>query len=197
MAGRAKEVGRLYRLAFIPNTLTFVRMICIVPWAISIISERYEWALGILLIAAVTDFMDGFLARRFKWSSRIGSILDPLADKVFCNGVFWTLVVIDWAPWWLATLLTLRDAVVIAGAWICWRVCGAYNMRPSIWGKLSMMSTVAYMWWTLFAFLGSIEWSWLDSTLMLLVSGLLVVSAVDYILTGRRLLQSDLKSVLS
>ena len=71
----------LHHWRWIPNALTFVRTAAIAPFAIELHADRYPMALIIFILAAVTDGVDGYLARRFDWRSRFGAIADPLADK--------------------------------------------------------------------------------------------------------------------
>ncbi len=69
------------RWRWIPNALTFLRMLLIIPFATALLAAQYRLALGIFFLAAATDAFDGFLARQYNWKTRLGAIADPLADK--------------------------------------------------------------------------------------------------------------------
>lgn len=69
-------------LSILPNIITIMRIILIIPFAYYVVVEQYEFALVIFLIAGLSDGLDGLLAKRFRWQSRFGSITDPLADKL-------------------------------------------------------------------------------------------------------------------
>ncbi len=74
--------------------------------------------LVLFIIAAVSDGLDGYLAKRFNWTSELGRVLDPLADKVLLIAVFITAAWLDIAPWWLAAVAIARDLVIGFGALI-------------------------------------------------------------------------------
>lgn len=172
--------------SWVPNGLTIVRIMLVIPWVVCVYHEQYSWALVILLVAGFSDALDGWLARRYLWQSRVGSILDPLADKVLANCVFWVFADLEIIPVALAVLLSIRDIVVVSGAWVCWRKLGAYTMKPSPWGKGTMIAIVAMTWWY------SVQWVWsipdhgTGVGLMVLVAILLVMSAMNYVMRGVR-----------
>ncbi|WP_120993412.1 CDP-alcohol phosphatidyltransferase family protein [Stutzerimonas urumqiensis] len=127
----------------LPNLLTGVRLLLVVPIAWLVIDGAYQPALGLFVIAGLSDALDGFLARRFGWGSSLGAVLDPLADKALLIVIYLCLTVGGWIPAWLATLVLLRDVVIVLGA-ACYRlVTGSLEMRPSIFGKLSTLLQLA------------------------------------------------------
>src|SRR4030095_13605810 len=75
----------------IPNALCILRMLLVVPVAWLLVTDNYRLTLAMFAFAAATDGLDGFLAKRFGWTSELGKILDPLADKILLVGVFITL----------------------------------------------------------------------------------------------------------
>lgn len=100
----------------IPNLITIIRVLLVAPlvWYLSV--ERYAAALAVALVAGASDALDGFLAKRYGWQSRIGGILDPLADKLLLVGSFVMLGLAGLIPMWLVVLALLRDLVIVAGA---------------------------------------------------------------------------------
>ena len=99
----------------LPNALTILRIILTVPIVYYLLKEQYTTALIILLIAGGTDSLDGWVAKRFNFQSRLGSILDPLADKILLISSFITLFVLNLIPVWLLIAIILRDVLIVAG----------------------------------------------------------------------------------
>lgn len=98
------------RIATIPNALSFVRLL-LVPLFLWLVlgPQQDEWALAVLMVSGVTDYLDGKLARQLNQMSKIGAILDPVADRLFILAVVIGLSIRDIIPWWLAVILPLRD----------------------------------------------------------------------------------------
>jgi CDP-diacylglycerol--glycerol-3-phosphate 3-phosphatidyltransferase len=104
-------------MRWIPNALTLSRLFLIVPVMMLLAvggTRAAAWALGLFLLASVTDFFDGWLARRLDCASNLGVFLDPLADKVFANVLLVYLAARhpDWVPLWVVLLLIAREFAV-------------------------------------------------------------------------------------
>lgn len=112
-----------------------------VIWAV--VTLHWRTAGALLLAAAVTDVLDGFLARRWTASTRLGAYLDPLADKVLLSGAFLALGIAGAVPWWLVGLVFGRDVLILAGALAAMRLRRRRDFPPSRWGKLSTFVQVA------------------------------------------------------
>jgi cardiolipin synthase len=100
----------------IPNLITLARILLVPPILWLVLQERFGAALLLFLVAGVSDGIDGFLAKRFGWTSWWGGILDPLADKLLLMG---TVLALGWEgilPPWLVALIVLRDVVIVSGA---------------------------------------------------------------------------------
>lgn len=103
-------------LRHLPNLITVLRML-LIPWiAHALFLAHYAEAALLFLLAVVSDGVDGWLARRFRWQSRLGAILDPLADKALMMAAIAVLVAGGLLPLWLGVLLLLRDLGIVAGA---------------------------------------------------------------------------------
>lgn len=101
-------------LRHLPNLLTSLRLLLAVPVVWLLLEGRYLESLILFVIAGLTDLADGFLARRFGWTSRLGSILDPLADKSLVVGA---LLALGWrgeVPLWLVSLAVGRDIMLVS-----------------------------------------------------------------------------------
>jgi phosphatidylglycerophosphate synthase len=79
------------KLKYIPNMICVVRMFLVAPIVWSLLEGRYGLALGLILVAGFSDALDGFLARRFDWRTRLGGLLDPAADKLLMFAAYVTL----------------------------------------------------------------------------------------------------------
>lgn len=103
----------------IPNAITVGRL-CALPvfvWLYSLDAPAASWPAAWLLLAmALSDILDGWLARRFGWQTDLGRALDPVADRVLVLVVVGTLLLFGTLPWWAVLPLILRDAVLLAGA---------------------------------------------------------------------------------
>lgn len=119
--------------------------------------EEYPLVLVLFAVAGFSDGLDGYLARRFNWRSRLGALLDPVGDKILLVGVY---VVLGWdglLPWWLVGLVILRDVVIVGGALTYRHVCGELTMEPTLISKLNtllqillvLLVIVTAMMWTL------------------------------------------------
>jgi cardiolipin synthase len=121
----------------IPNFITVMRIFSIAPICWLLWRDVYELALVLLVIAGLSDALDGFLARHYGWSTRLGAILDPVADKLFVMAVFIVFALKGSLPWWLVALVLGRDVVIVLGAIACrlWR--GQLEMRPLMISKIN------------------------------------------------------------
>lgn len=100
----------------IPNILTFLRFGLTVPVVYMLLAQEFSGALLLFAAAGVSDGLDGYLAKRYHWESRLGSMLDPLADKALLVSSFLCLGWLGVLPAWLVAAVILRDLVIVAGA---------------------------------------------------------------------------------
>lgn len=117
-ANRASEVS--HRVLTIPNILSFLRLLLVPVFLVLIVGGQDGYALLILVISSLTDFLDGQIARRFHQVSRLGQLLDPAADRLFIFAALVGLAVRGVIPWWLFVVIVARDVMLlvlgIAGA---------------------------------------------------------------------------------
>ncbi len=99
----------------IPNALSILRIILTVPVVITLLNQQYFLTIVIFFIAGITDALDGWIAKRFSFQTRLGSILDPFADKLLLMTSFVALYLIGLLPVWLLILIFVRDVMIIAG----------------------------------------------------------------------------------
>ena len=94
----------------IPNVISIIRLagVPLFLWLI-LVPEADGWALLVLMLSGISDYADGYLARRLNQTSKLGAILDPVADRLYILSTVIGLAVRDVIPWWLAVLLPARD----------------------------------------------------------------------------------------
>ena len=100
----------------LPNALSIIRIILTVPIVIALLKEQYLLTLMLFLFAGITDALDGWIAKQFSFQSRLGSILDPMADKILLASTFLGLYWVGILPLWLLLLIFVRDIIIVAGA---------------------------------------------------------------------------------
>jgi cardiolipin synthase len=132
-------------LRHIPNLICVARIVLVWPIVVALHDGRHDLALGLFVVAAVSDGVDGFLAKRFNWTSQLGKFLDPLADKLLLVAVF---VSGSWAgmvPWWLAAAAIARDLIIGGGALIFRVWLGPLHGRPTILSKVNTALQILYL----------------------------------------------------
>ena len=103
------------RIVTVPNALSFVRLLLVPVFLWLVLGPQWdELALIVLMVSGFTDYLDGKLARKFNQTSKIGAILDPVADRFFILAVVIGLGYRDIIPWWLAVILPLRDVFLFS-----------------------------------------------------------------------------------
>ena len=104
------------RASEIPNIISILRILLVIPVIWLLLTDDFPSALWLFAIAGVSDALDGFLAKRYGWQSELGSLLDPLADKILLVSCY---VVLGWLlllPAWLVATVILRDVMIVVGA---------------------------------------------------------------------------------
>lgn len=121
----------------IPNAISILRIVLVLPFIVLMLKREFGWALVLFFVAGISDGIDGYLAKRNNWISRLGSILDPLADKLLLVSSFVTLGWLEVIPMWLVVAVLLRDLIIISGAVAYHVIVGSYEMEPTIISKLN------------------------------------------------------------
>jgi cardiolipin synthase (CMP-forming) len=173
-------------LRHIPNALCGLRMLLVVPVAWLLVHDDFGSTLWVFGFAAVTDGLDGFLAKRFGWTSELGKILDPLADKILLVSVFLLLAYLGMVPIWLAAAAVARDIIITAGAITYNYLYGYPNGRPTPVSKLNTLSQILYLLLVVAAHDVRVSMEPLETILGALVFIFTVVSGLDYVITYSR-----------
>ena len=169
-----------FRMSFIPNAICILRIILVIPIIDFLWDKQYENALGLIAIAGISDFLDGFLAKRNNWRSKLGAALDPAADKILLVSVFVTLYFMDLVPYWLMATVLLRDVMILFGLALYYYFIEKPSPDPTF---ISKLNTFLQIFFVLFVIADQIFYPNLD--LLIQFTGALVfltsiLSGVDY-----------------
>ncbi|SKA81295.1 CDP-alcohol phosphatidyltransferase family protein [Desulfobaculum bizertense] len=170
----------------IPNILTIARILLTPCFVISYVDGKTELAWGLFLVAGITDAADGFLARVLHQRTRLGAMLDPLADKALVASAFLCLGISGWVPSWLVILVISRDVIIVGGlsALSFWGVDVKVKIRPSWMSKLNTSCQISLI---VVVMLEEMHWLSLPMLVDILVGAvcvLTVVTAIHYTLRG-------------
>jgi cardiolipin synthase (CMP-forming) len=172
-------------LRWLPHFLTLLRLIAapILVWLL--VKSEFRWALVVVILAGLTDWFDGFAARKLDAGGKLGTILDPLADKILLVTLFVTLGVLRLIPLWMLFLVIARDVIVTGGALLLRIYRNRRTFIPSLLGKVStffqlvlVLLTLLYAAFPLALFL------WLKMTALLLCAIFTALSWREYVLRG-------------
>jgi len=131
-------------LRYLPNALTLSRLLLAGPLGYFVLHGNYQWALATALVAAATDALDGFLARRLGALSQFGAAIDPVADKVLVIVGFVCFASTGLIPWYLALAVITRDLVIVSGA-ACYRwLIGPFEFAASGLSKANMAIQIGF-----------------------------------------------------
>jgi cardiolipin synthase len=129
----------------LPNIICLLRILLLWPLIASLRSGDFHLTVWIFLAAAVSDGLDGYLAKRFGWTSRLGRILDPLADKLLLVSLFLMTTWLGLVPQWLTFIAVTRDVMIGSGALVYLLVFGPLNGRPMGISKLNTLMQISYL----------------------------------------------------
>ena len=188
------------RIVTLPNLLTMFRMALIPVFVSLLFYRKFEWALGVFILAGITDGLDGLLARRLNQGSQLGAILDPIADKLLLVTSFIVLSLPTISPqplprhfpvpFWVTAAVISRDVFIIVGAAAINIVTGFRRFRPSWLGKIS--TTVQILAVALILIAASFPaLSGYLPTVYTTVFGFAVLSGVHYIFFASKLLNEE------
>jgi cardiolipin synthase len=171
----------------IPNVISVLRMLLVLPVIWALLQREFGLALVLFAVAGVSDALDGFLAKHFSWQSRLGSILDPLADKLLLVSSFITLTWIGFIPLWLLIAVMVRDLMIVIGGVAFHYLFTRFDMQPSRISKVNTFFQIIFVLAVVF-YHGDFAFTpWLIEALGYIVLATTVISGADYAwVWGRR-----------
>lgn len=174
----------------LPNSLTVLRILLIPVFVDFLIYERYGYALFVLAVAALTDGLDGTIARVANQRTRLGAYLDPLADKLLLTSGFVTLTWLKVIPFWITAVVVSRDVVLSIGVLVIHVAGGTVHPAPTRIGK---MSTVFQM-LTVLAAMASVYFQlvpvFVTKVLAWVTAGFTITSGLQYLIRGLKQLET-------
>jgi len=181
----------MFELKQIPNVITICRILMIFPTLWLLYFDQYKHALVLLIIAGLSDALDGYLARAFGWKTRLGSIMDPIADKFLIASAFLVLTVQGAVPIWVTAIILSRDLIIFSGA-IAYRfLYKDLEIAPSM---LSKINTAMQIFGLIFLVLSLSGYPYfvadfevhLTYYLFYLLASLGLISGIDYVIVWSR-----------
>jgi len=172
----------------IPNFLTIIRILLTPIFVISIIKNALALSLCIFAVAALTDALDGLIARCFNQKTELGAHLDPIADKLLLSSAYICLAIINHIPNWLAVIVISRDVIILMGMAICYINDVHVPIKPSIASKATTLTQLITITLALLN-----EFYPLTSSIIILcwlTAILTIISGLHYVFIGMTLLHS-------
>tara|TARA_Y100000768_G_scaffold138222_1_gene102971 strand:+ start:1102 stop:1656 length:555 start_codon:yes stop_codon:yes gene_type:complete len=178
-------------LNYIPNLISIFRILLIIPVLLLIYNSNYDLALFLFLLAGLSDALDGYLAKKFDWRTRVGALLDPVADKLLVAGTFIILTWLGFVPFWLAAIVVSRDIIIALGVFIYSFVYEPFQGEAT---KISKINTFLELLYVLMV-LSSEAFFWPPHTIIIFTGSAVFVtvfiSGFDYIISWVRRVKSQ------
>ena len=189
------------RILTVPNMLTVFRMVLIPVFVTLLFYQRFLYALGVFVAAGLTDGLDGLLARRFGWQSQLGTVLDPIADKLMMVTAFIVLSMRGIfpqpvpshlpVPFWVTITVISRDVFIIVGAAAINIMTGFRGFRPSWLGKVNTTVQIVAIAAIMFAASVPYYTGYYLPTVYATVFTFAVLSGLHYVFFASKLLNED------
>lgn len=175
---------------YLPNLISVLRMLLTVPIGYALLNTEYQLALVLFIVAIVSDGLDGWLARKYLWRSKVGAFLDPMADKLLITTVFIVFGYTEKVPFWLILLVILRDLLIIGSTLWYYLSAGPFKVVASNLGKIYTALVLSVITILLFSLAAPISALFIDLERLInygfwLVGILTIVSALDYFFRWR------------
>ena len=172
----------------LPNLISLARLLAAPFVAWLLYAGRFHEALLVLLLAGVSDWLDGYSARKLGMTNRLGIVLDPLADKVLMVTVFVCMGLLHLIPWWLFVAVVVRDLVIVTGALLLRILRNRRQFLPSMMGKVStFFQMVLALLAVVYAAFPYQFINWLKMTGVVLTAIFTLLSGLDYVRQGIRM----------
>jgi len=165
----------------IPNILTILRILLVLPCAYFFYIEYYKLSIGIFILAAATDCVDGFLARKLGCQTELGAILDPLADKFLIIALFVVLTIKFYIPFWFSIIIILRELVLLGGATFYRYKFGPVVFIPTMISKINTCLLMSLLLITLIQAMLNYNLDYFKDYLFIIILLTSIYSALVYI----------------
>lgn len=180
----------LRQLLTAPNQLTLMRLVIIPFIIINIVDNNHRTALVLLVIAGLSDALDGLLARTLHQQTKLGQYLDPIADKLLLSTLFLVLSIIHRIPWKYTVLVFSRDLCIVITCAVLYATTSLRDFRPSIFGKINTGAQVVTIYFVLLYLVDASPWIYYCRKVGLYATfAFTLISGLHYIyVVGQRLI---------
>jgi cardiolipin synthase len=187
---------RVRQLLLAPNQLTLARLVIVPFIIINVVSHNWDWALGLVVLAGISDGLDGLLARALAQQTRLGEYLDPIADKLLLSTMFLVLSIVGQIPWRYTIIVFSRDLSILLTSAVLYATVGLRDFRPSIFGKINTFAQIATIFFVLLYNVHGAPWIlWARRFGLYSTFAFTIFSALHYIfLVEKRLRSMDRSS---
>lgn len=169
-------------LSYLPNLISLARIILVIPVVWALLTGDFAIALILFAVAGFSDALDGFLAKHYHWESRLGSILDPLADKLLLVASFASLTYLALLPQWLLWLVLGRDVLIVTGGLAYHFLLGKFELYPLWSSKINTALQIGLILLVIFQQQGIVDAEhWITIGIWLVVASV-INSGSEYIL---------------
>jgi len=173
---------KISQLLTAPNQLTLLRMLFLPFIVDSLTDGNCKRALVLVVLAGLSDGLDGLLARRLHQQTLLGQYLDPIADKLLLSTLFLVLSVLHQIPWRYTIMVFSRDVSILAASAVLYAIAGLRDFSPSIFGKANTFSQVSAIFFVLLFQVEPLWWIWIARTVFLWSTmAFTVISGVHYV----------------
>jgi CDP-diacylglycerol--glycerol-3-phosphate 3-phosphatidyltransferase len=167
----------------LPNALSLLRMLLALPVCIALWNNQTTIAVSLGVLAMLTDYLDGYFARKLNQISEMGKILDPLADKVMVISLIIILAVMQRIPLWLTVMIFSRDILILIGGIYLKKKLG-YVVPSNQTGKWTVMFIALYIIYK------ALDLSFFEEYIVAFIAIMLVISFVQYLIRAIKLLRN-------
>ena len=178
-------------LSWLPNAISISRIALILPILWLFVNEQFGWALALIFGAGLSDGIDGYLAKKYHWATRLGAFLDPAGDKLLIAWSYGALAYLGHIPVWLAFIVIFRDVVIVAGSFIYHYLVRRLEGEPTRISKLNTALEFTF----LVLVVAKAGYDWPDDiTITILGASVLVtvvISGYDYVSNWIRSARSE------
>ena len=178
----------------IPNVLTSLRILLVIPVAYYLFESNYLYSLALFLFAGISDAVDGYLARRFLWTSNFGAWADPLADKLIVGVVFVVLAIQGLVPAWLVFVTIGRDLIILCGAATYRKLFGKIDIAPTILSKVNTVVQILALLLVMVTLLDIpqlMKNDYMLDVVFIIVGIFSILSGIDYVISWIRRARSS------
>jgi len=166
-----------------PNQLTLLRMIFLPFIVINVVKADYKWALGLFVLAGLSDGLDGLLARTLHQQTLLGQYLDPIADKLLMSTMFLVLSIEKQIQWKYTIVVFSRDVSILIIGGVLFMIAGLRDFRPSIFGKANTCAQIGAIFFVLLLQIEKMRWVLIARIVFLRATFIFtILSAIHYAL---------------